>query len=160
MKTGRALLALGLLAMGAPSRAAEPTAEAKKPGVSVTGIELKLFDRQKNALVSPDASSDPYGMNVDAVLIVHVQGTWEKDAPLLLKLEARAPKESSEATGERPGWKVAQSRKLTVLSESGSTSVPFLLPFQCASQVQVTATLTGPGVKGGKTLATSFACAE
>lgn len=35
-----------------------------------------------------------------------------------------------------------------------------LLNYTCASKVKVTATLTGPGIKGTKTLDTSFPCAE
>jgi hypothetical protein len=69
-------------------------------------------------------------------------------------------RQSSEATGEVPPWKVTQSRKLAVLSENGVTYVPFLVPFNCASQVKVTASLTGPGVKATKTLKTAFPCAE
>ena len=163
-KAGGHLLALGWLWMTAAAPAwAQPAPAAgasKKQGVSLAEIEVRVFDRQKNAVVPLEEASDPYGMNVDAVLVVKVQGTWENDSPLVLKLTASAPKQSSEATGELPPWKVTQSRKLAVLSENGVTYVPFLLPFQCASQVKVAVSLTGPGVKGTKTLETAFPCAE
>lgn len=159
MAGGLPLALVGLLMMGVAVPAWAQSAP-KKQGVSISEIEVRVFDRQKNALVALQESSDPYGMNVDAVLVVKVQGTWEGEAPLVLKLTASAPKESSEATGELPGWKVTQSRKLVVLSEDGVTHVPFLLPFTCASKVKVTAHLTGPGVKASKTLDTAFPCAE
>jgi hypothetical protein len=157
MRIGHALLTLGLLASGVPARAQAPTA-AKKP--TVTGIEVKVFDRQKNTLVALGEASDPYGGNTDAFLVVQVQGAWEQDAALVLKLDVVAPKQESEAEGVVPGWKVAQTRKLTVLAEGGTTSVPFLIPFQCATGIKVTATLTGPGVKSSKKVSTDFACAE
>lgn len=76
------------------------------------------------------------------------------------ELPVRAPKESSEAAGDRPAWKVTQTRELAVLAENGVTQVPFILPYHCASKVKVTATLTGSGLKASKTLDTSFPCAE
>ncbi len=105
-----------------------------------------------------DAASAPYGMNVDAFIVVKLQGTYEGDAPL--KLVASAPKESSEAAGDWPAWKVTQTRERAVPSENGVTQVPFLSPYKCASKVEVTVTLTGGGLKGSKTLDTSFPCAE
>ncbi|WP_236673204.1 hypothetical protein [Comamonas sp. JC664] len=97
-------------------------------------------------------------MNVDAFIVVKRQGTYEGGAPL--KLVASAPKESSEAAGDRPAWKVTQTRELAVLSENGVTQVPFLIPYKRASRVKVTVTLTGGGLEGSKTLDTSFPCAE
>jgi parallel beta-helix repeat protein len=164
-KAGWHPLALGwllLICTSVPAQA-QPTPGAgapKKQGVSIMEIEARVFDRQKNAMVPLQESSDPYGMNVDAIFVVKVQGTWDAEAPLVLKLVASAPKEFSEAAGESPPWKVTQSRQLFALSENGVTYVPFLLPYHCSSQVTVTATLTGPGVKGSKTFKTSFICAE
>ncbi|GEN13056.1 hypothetical protein SAMN05443572_11667 [Myxococcus fulvus] len=132
---------------------------ASAPAVSLEGIELRVFDRAKGALVAVDEASDPYGMNVDAVLLVKVKGTYEGDKPLKLKLSASAPKEESEA-GERGAWKTAQTRELHVLAEGGVTVVPFLLTYRCASTVKVVATLTGPGVQGTRKLDTAFPCAE
>ncbi|MDY7231666.1 hypothetical protein [Hyalangium rubrum] len=162
-KTGWNLLVLAcsLLLGTGPSAWSQPAAKPQPAaGVSIQEIQLRVFDRQKDALVPPEESSDPYGMNSDAVLVVRIQGTWEGEGALVLKLSASAPTESSEATGKDPGWKVTQSRKLSALSENGVTSVPFLLPYDCSSQVKVTATLTGPGVKSSKTFSTSFPCAE
>lgn len=166
MRTGGRPLVLGALLMlgaGVPGGSlAAPkvgsAAAAKAP--AITGIELKVYDRQKNAVVPVEEASDPYGMNVDAVLVVRIEGTYSGDASLALKLIATAPREFSEATGELSGWKVVQARKLPVLSENGVTFVPFLIPYECASKVKVTTTLTGPGVKSSKTLDTAFACAE
>jgi hypothetical protein len=136
------------------------TAGSAPAGVSISSIEAQVYDRQKGAIVATDAASDPYGMNVDAFVTVKLQGTHDGEAPLKLKLVVSAPKESSEATGDRPAWKVTQTRELHALAENGVTTVPFLINYTCASSVTVTATLTGPGVKGSKTLKTSFPCAE
>ncbi len=130
------------------------------PKVTISDIQAQVYDRQQGAVVAMDAASDPYGMNVDAFIVVKIQGTHEGDAPLKLKLLVSAPKESSEAAGDRPAWKVTQTRDLAVLTENGVTQVPFILPYHCASTVKVTATLTGGGLKASKTLDTSFPCAE
>ncbi|MCP3062679.1 hypothetical protein LXT21_28230 [Myxococcus sp. K38C18041901] len=132
---------------------------AGAPAVAIEGVELRVFDRAKGAIVAVDEASDPYGMNVDAVLLVKVKGTYEGDKPLRLKLTASAPKEESEA-GSRRAWKTAQTRELHVLAEGGVTVVPFLMTYQCAATVKVVATLTGPGVQGTRTLDTAFPCAE
>ena len=137
-----------------------PAAVSAPAGVSISAIDAQVYDRQKGAIVAMDAASDPYGMNVDAFVTVKLQGTYEGDAPLKLKLVVSAPKESSEATGDRPAWKVTQTRELHALAEGGVTQVPFLLNYTCASKVKVTVTLSGPGIKGSKTLDTSFPCAE
>ena len=118
------LLALGglLVIVVATPVWAQPAPAAdgsKTQDISIAEIEVRVFDRQKNAVVPLQESSDPYGMNVDAVLVVKVQGSWQGDASLVLKLTASAPKQSSEATGEVPPWKVTQSRTLAVLSENG-----------------------------------------
>ncbi|AKQ63745.1 hypothetical protein A176_000657 [Myxococcus hansupus] len=154
-------LALGfalLLAPATQSVSAAPKAAA--PAVTISAIEAQVYDRQQGAIVATDAASDPYGMNVDAFIVVKLQGTYEGNAPLKLKLLVSAPKESSEAAGNRPAWKVTQTRDLAALSENGVTQVPFIVPYQCASKVKVTVTLTGGGLKGSKTLDTSFPCAE
>ncbi|MDC0710229.1 hypothetical protein POL68_17260 [Stigmatella sp. ncwal1] len=158
MNSWRSLRPLVLGGMLLQSLAAGGAPAAPKP--SLVSVEARVYDRQKGAIVSVEEASDPYGMNVDAFIVVKVQGTHEGDAPLKLKLVVSAPKESSEASGDRPAWKVTQTRTLHALSEEGTTQVPFLLPYACASKVQVTVTLTGPGVKGSKTLDTSFPCAE
>lgn len=152
----RNLVLSGALLAAFATAAQKPAA----PGVSLTRVEFQVYDRQKGAVVAMDAASDPYGMNVDAFIVVTVQGTYDGDAPLKLKLQASAPKESSEATGDRPAWKVMQTRELHALAEGGVTQVPFLLPYRCAAEVKVTVTLTGPGIKGSKTLKTPFPCAE
>ncbi len=144
-----------LLLLAAPA-VGEPT--ASKP--TLDSVEARVFDRQKGAIVTMEESSDAYGMNSDAVILVKLRGTYQSEKPLTLKLVVSAPKESSEATGDSPGWKVTQTKTLEVLSEDGHTQVPFLVPYRCASAVKVTVTLTGPGVKGSKTLDTSFPCAE
>lgn len=151
----RPLVLSGILLLASSAGSAPP---AGKPVLA--SVEAQVYDRQKGAVVAMDEASDPYGMNVDAFIVVKVQGTYAGDAPLKLKLVASAPKESSEATGEMPGWKVSQTRTLHALAENGTTQVPFLLPYTCASQVKVTVTLTGPGIKGSKTLDTAFPCAE
>lgn len=132
---------------------------ASAPKVSLGDIELRVFDRQKAAIVTVEEASDPYGMNVDAVLLVKVQGTYDGDKPMKLTVVVSAPKEESEA-GERRAWKVTQTRSLSSLAEGGVTVVPFLLPFECSGTVKVVATLSGPGIKGSKKLDTAFPCAE
>ena len=144
-----------LLLLAAPS-VAGPT--PSKP--ILASIEALVFDRQKGAIVKMEESSDDYGMNSDAVILVKLQGTYQGEKPVTLKLVVSAPKESSEATGDSPGWKVTQTKDLEVLSENGTTQVPFLVPYRCASTVKVTVTMTGPWFKGSKTLVTSFPCAE
>jgi hypothetical protein len=150
----RPLLLSGILLLGSSAGSAPA---AGKPVLA--SVEAQIYDRQKGAVVAMDDASDPYGMNVDAFILVKVQGTYDGEAPLKLKLVASAPKESSEA-GDRAAWKVTQTRTLHALAENGTTQVPFLLPYACASQVKVTVTLTGPGIKGSKTLDTAFPCAE
>ena len=150
----RPLLLSGVLLLAAPAGSAPA---ANKP--TLASVEARVYDRQQGAIVTIEESSDAYGMNSDAVIVVKLQGSHE-GKPLTLKLVASAPKESSEATGDLPGWKVTQTRTLWALSENGTTQVPFLLPYTCASAVKVTVTLTGPGIKGSKTLDTSFPCAE
>ncbi|MFP2961823.1 hypothetical protein ACLEPN_29510 [Myxococcus sp. 1LA] len=152
-------MSLALLLAG-PVCSVSAAPKAAAPAVTISGIEAQVYDRQQGAVVATDAASDPYGMNVDAFIVVKLQGTYEGDAPLKLKLLVSAPKESSEATGDRPAWKVTQTRELAVLAENGVTQVPFILPYACASKVKVTATLTGGGLKATKTLDTSFPCAE
>ncbi|MFP2925799.1 hypothetical protein ACLESO_11390 [Pyxidicoccus sp. 3LG] len=148
-------LLLGWTLLLAPTAGSAPAPK----GISITSIDAQVYDRQKGAIVAMGEASDPYGMNGDAFIVVKLQGTHDGDAPLKLKLVASAPKESSEA-GDSPGFKVTQTRDLHALAENGVTQVPFLIPYSCASKVTLTATLTGPGVKGSKTLSTSFPCAE
>ncbi|MCY1018322.1 hypothetical protein [Pyxidicoccus sp. MSG2] len=153
-------LALGCSLLLAPAAGSAPAAsKPAAPGVSIASIEAQVYDRQQGAVVAMDAASDPYGMNVDAFIVVKLQGTYDGSAPLKLKLQATAPKESSEA-GESPGFKVTQTRELHALAEKGVTQVPFLIPYVCASKVKLTVTLTGTGIKSSKTLDTSFPCAE
>ncbi len=154
-------LSMGLvLFLAGPAGSVSAAPKAAAPNVTISDIQAQVYDRQQGAVVALDAASDPYGMNVDAFIVVKVQGPHEGDAPLKLKLLVSAPKESSEATGDRPAWKVTQTRDLAVLTENGVTQVPFILPYHCASKVKVTATLTGGGLKASKTLDTSFPCAE
>ena len=150
----RPLLLGGVLLLASPAGSAPA---ANKP--TLVSVEARVYDRQQGAIVTMEESSDAYGMNSDAFILVKLQGTYEGEKPLTLKLVASAPKESSEA-GDRSGWKLTQTRTLEMLSENGTTQVPFLLPFVCAASVKVTVTLSGPGIKGSKTLDTSFPCAE
>ncbi|MCP3169350.1 hypothetical protein HUW62_31025 [Myxococcus sp. AM011] len=149
----RSLLVSGVLLLSSTA------GSASAPSVSLGGVVLRVFDRQKASIVTTDEAADPYGMNVDALLLVKVQGTYEGDKPLKLKLVVSAPKEESEA-GSRRAWKVTQTRELHALAEKGETTVPFLLPYECSSSVKVVVTLTGPGINGSKTLDTAFPCAE
>ncbi|NTX37371.1 hypothetical protein HUA78_23235 [Myxococcus sp. CA033] len=149
----RSLLVGGVLLLSSTA------GSASAPSVSLGGVELRVFDRQKGSIVTVEEASDPYGMNVDALLLVKVQGKYEGDKPLKLKLVVSAPKEESEA-GERRAWKVTQTRELHVLAEGGVTVVPFLMPYECSSTVKVVATLSGPGINGSKKLDTAFPCAE
>ncbi len=152
-------LALGSALLLAPAGNAPAAPKAASP-VTISNIDVQVYDRQKGAVVALDAMSDPYGMNADAFIVVKLEGKYEGDKPLKLTVTASAPKESSEATGDRPAWKKAQSRDLHALAEEGATQVPFLVPYECASKVKVTVTLTGPGIKASKSLDTSFPCAE
>ncbi|NOJ79690.1 hypothetical protein [Myxococcus xanthus] len=152
-------LSLALLLAG-PAGSVSAAPKATAPKVTISDIQAQVYDRQQGAIVATDAASDPYGMNVDAFIVVKLQGTYEGDAPLKLTLLVSAPKESSEAAGDRPAWKATQMRELVALAENGVTQVPFILPYHCASKVKVTAILTGSGLKASKTLNTSFPCAE
>ncbi|MCE9671796.1 hypothetical protein LY474_28710 [Myxococcus stipitatus] len=138
---------------------AATTVSAAEPAVSLGGIVMRVFDRKKADIVTTEEASDPYGMNVDALLLVKVQGTYDGDKPLKLTLTASAPKEETEA-GSRRAWKVTQTRELYTLPEGGVAQVPFLLPYQCSGTVKVVATLTGPGIKETRKLDTAFPCAE
>ncbi|MCP3102662.1 hypothetical protein LZ198_27680 [Myxococcus sp. K15C18031901] len=138
---------------------ASTAVSASEPAVTLGGVVMRVFDRKKGDIVTPDEASDPYGMNVDALLLVRVQGTYEGDKPLKLTLTASAAKEETEA-GSRRAWKVTQTRELYALPEGGVAQVPFVLPYQCAGTVKVVATLTGPGIKDTRKLDTAFPCAE
>ncbi|ADO74651.1 hypothetical protein [Stigmatella aurantiaca] len=128
---------LGSLVFAAPALFDEQSREPYPVGVGSSPMPGSSVTRPQGPLASRPGGTaariGPFSVGLEHQLLqsLPVGGGPAVRKPSLVSVEAR-------------------------VSEEGTTQVPFLLPYACASQVKV----TGPGVKGSKTLDTSFPCAE
>jgi len=151
-------LAIVVAALVATAAHAE---KPKKARWSISAITLKLFDQDKNAVVSIDKPPNPYGLGLDLLVSVKVKGPTEIEGERpTLSLTVDAPASSDEATGDHDAWHEAQTRAITTLGDKGAMWFLFLVPYQCYENVTFAAKLTGAEISADKTLAKNLGCAE
>ncbi|NJK30576.1 MAG: hypothetical protein HC790_07020 [Acaryochloridaceae cyanobacterium CSU_3_4] len=133
---------------------------------TLAAIDVQIFDRIKNQLVSLEQRWNPYGLGMDLFITVKVNpvsGAQTIPPGTNLVLAINAASYNTPATGSVPPWNLVQTRPLSWIgNEQLSHAFPFLAEYRCYPQVQLTATLLQPGQSAGPSLTKTLnlSCAE
>jgi hypothetical protein len=130
--------------------------------LSIDSIDVQLFSHEDGQFHSFDDPPNPYGMNMDLLILVKLKGKMEyAEKPSELTLTAIAPGWSDEATGSHPEWQQMEQKAFHHLPENGERHFLFVLPYEdCYPEVTLSAGLSWQGGDIQKTRKISLACAE
>ncbi|NJK41058.1 MAG: hypothetical protein HC934_06310 [Acaryochloridaceae cyanobacterium SU_2_1] len=122
----------------------QPVSANSLRGYVIEGIEVKVLNRRSNQLTSLEQRENPYGLDMDLLIMVKVKGTTGDlpSAAANLLLAIHAPGYDYPATGPVSDWNIVHTRPLKLGSHDGTSYFfPFLVDYQCYPKVQLTATI-------------------
>jgi hypothetical protein len=123
--------------------------------LNVADITVQAFDRSTNKLFSILELPNPYGLDLDLLVSVKVDGKTDP-RPQEVTLSVDAQGYTTAATGYSLPWHESQTRAVSMVLEKGISYVPFIVEYQCYPNVFFTASIG----KSSKSKRVALLCAE